>query len=44
MVCLKGLCIRHGIYDTEPIRSGLESMGVESNIPVNPRNGRRPRP
>jgi transposase len=31
-------------YDTESIRSGLESMGIESNIPVNPRNGRRPRP
>jgi transposase len=31
-------------YDTENIRRGLESMGVESNIPVNPRNGRRPRP
>jgi hypothetical protein len=31
-------------YDTEPIRSYLSSMGVEPNIPVNPRNGRRPRP
>ena len=31
-------------YDTEHIRSGLESMGIEPNIPVNPRNGRRPRP
>jgi transposase len=31
-------------YDTEHIRRGLESMGVEPNIPVNPRNGRRPRP
>jgi transposase len=31
-------------YDTENIRRGLESMGVEPNIPVNPRNGRRPRP
>jgi transposase len=31
-------------YDTEPIRRGLESMGIEPNIPVNPRNGRRPRP
>jgi transposase len=31
-------------YDTESIRRGLESMGVEPNIPVNPRNGRRPRP
>jgi transposase len=31
-------------YDTENIRRSLESMGVEPNIPVNPRNGRRPRP
>jgi transposase len=31
-------------YDTENIRRCLESMGVEPNIPVNPRNGRRPRP
>jgi transposase len=31
-------------YDTENIRRGLESMGVEPNIPVNPRNGRRSRP
>jgi transposase len=31
-------------YDTENIRSYLSSMGVEPNIPVNPRNGRRPRP
>jgi transposase len=31
-------------YDTEHIRRGLESMGVEPNIPVNPRNGRRTRP
>jgi transposase len=31
-------------YDTEHIRRGLESMGIEPNIPVNPRNGRRPRP
>jgi transposase len=31
-------------YDTEQIRRGLESMGIEPNIPVNPRNGRRPRP
>ena len=30
-------------YDKEPIRGGLESMGVEPNIPVNPRNDRRPR-
>jgi hypothetical protein len=32
MVCLGGL------------RSYLSSMGVEPNIPVNPRNGRKPRP
>jgi IS5 family transposase len=31
-------------YDTEHIRRGLESMGIEPIIPVNPRNGRRPRP
>jgi len=31
-------------YDTENIRRDLESMGIEPNIPVNPRNGRRPRP
>jgi transposase len=31
-------------YDTESIRRGLESMGIEPNIPVNPRNGRRSRP
>jgi transposase len=31
-------------YDTEPIRSSLESIGIEPNIPVNPRNGRKPRP
>jgi transposase len=31
-------------YDTENIRRGLESMDIEPNIPVNPRNGRRPRP
>jgi transposase len=31
-------------YDTEHIRRGLESMDIEPNIPVNPRNGRRPRP
>jgi transposase len=30
-------------YDTENIRSYLSSMGIEPNIPVNPRNGRRPR-
>jgi hypothetical protein len=26
-------------YDMESIRRGLESMGIEPNIPVNPRNG-----
>jgi len=31
-------------YDTEHMRRSLESMGVEPNIPVNPRNGRKPRP
>ena len=31
-------------YDTESIRRGLESMGIEPDIPVNPRNGRKPRP
>jgi transposase len=31
-------------YDTEHIRRGLESIGIEPNIPVNPRNGRKPRP
>jgi transposase len=31
-------------YNTEPIRRGLESIGIEPNIPVNPRNGRKPRP
>jgi transposase len=31
-------------YDTENIRRGLESMDIEPNIPVNPRNGRKPRP
>jgi transposase len=31
-------------YDTENIRRGLESIDIEPNIPVNPRNGRRPRP
>jgi hypothetical protein len=29
-------------YDMETIRKGLESMGIEPNIPVNPRNGRKP--
>jgi len=31
-------------YDTEGIRRYLESIGVESNIPVNPRNGGKQRP
>jgi len=31
-------------YDTEGIRRSLESMGIEANIPVNPRNGRKQRP
>jgi transposase len=31
-------------YDTENIRRGLESIDIEPNIPVNPRNGRGPRP
>jgi transposase len=31
-------------YDMETIRKGLESMGIEPNIPVNPRNCRKPRP
>jgi transposase len=30
-------------YDTEHIRKGLESIGIEPNIPVNPRNGRKAR-
>ena len=29
-------------YDTEAIRYRLSSMNVEANIPVNPRNGRKP--
>jgi hypothetical protein len=29
-------------YDTEHIRRGLESMGIEPNIPANPRNCRKP--
>jgi transposase len=40
MACLIGLYAD----DTEPIRMGLESMGIEPNIPVNPRNGRKHRP
>jgi hypothetical protein len=31
-------------YDTEHIRSILNHMGVEANIPVNPRSGRKPKP
>ncbi|MCS7366263.1 MAG: hypothetical protein NDF52_00080 [archaeon YNP-WB-062] len=31
-------------YNTEHVKRGLESMGVEPSIPVNPRNGRKPRP
>ena len=31
-------------YDTEGIRRYLESIGVEANIPVNPRNCRKQRP
>jgi transposase len=31
-------------YDTEHIRRGLESIDIEPNIPVNPRNGKRPSP
>jgi site-specific DNA-adenine methylase len=30
-------------YDTEPIRRRVESISVELNIPVNTRNGRKPR-
>jgi hypothetical protein len=29
-------------YDMEPIGRGLESMGIAPNIPVNPRNCRKP--
>ena len=31
-------------YDTEEIRSRLSSMGIEPNIPINPRNGRKTKP
>ena len=31
-------------YDTEDIRRCLLSMGIEANIPVNPRRGRKDRP
>lgn len=31
-------------YDSEPIRGKPSSMGVEANVPVNPRRGRMPRP
>jgi transposase len=46
MACLGGLreLYADAAYDTEHIRRGLESIGIEPNIPVNPRNGRRPRP
>ena len=30
-------------YDKEHIRRSLESMEIEANIPVNPRNGRKPK-
>ena len=30
-------------YDTEHIRRSLESMEIEANIPLNPRNGRKPK-
>jgi transposase len=30
-------------YDTDSIRKGLRSMNFEANIPVNPRNGRKPK-
>jgi len=31
-------------YDNENIRNNLESMNIKVNIPINPRNGRRPKP
>ena len=31
-------------YDAEHVRGKLSSMGIEPNIPVNPRNGRKPKP
>jgi len=31
-------------YDTEHIRSTLNQMDIQANIPVNPRNGRKPKP
>jgi transposase len=31
-------------YDTEEIRSKLKEDGVQANIPINPRNGRKPKP
>jgi IS5 family transposase len=31
-------------YDTEHMRRSLESMGIEPNIPVNTRNGRKQGP
>jgi transposase len=30
-------------YDTEAIRKGLKSINIKANIPVNPRNGRKPK-
>ncbi len=30
-------------YDTESVRRSLESMEIEANIPVNPRNCRKPK-
>ena len=31
-------------YDIESIREWLRSMNVDANIPVNPRNGGKPKP
>ena len=31
-------------YDIESIREWLRSMNVDANMPVNPRNGRKPKP
>ncbi|MBS7635706.1 transposase [Candidatus Bathyarchaeota archaeon] len=39
----KELCA-DSAYDTEAIKGRLSSMNVEANIPVNPRNGRKPKP
>jgi len=30
-------------YDTDSIRNGLKSINIKANIPVNPRNGRKPK-